>query len=124
MSGKAKLKNRLTYKLVADTSVSQEMLADKHQETEEHKYQRYVWGSLECGCNKCLFSLLSGLPIIFLIHCLFYKMSEDSENIICGSPGSKLTSLNVIICPTSSPNPKDSQFAIMKNSVKQQILDE
>ncbi len=46
------------------------------------------------------------LLIIFLFYSVVCKMSEN------GDKRPKVTCLNVFLCPTHSPKPKDTQFVI------------
>lgn len=59
--------------------------------------------------------MIQVMSVIFLINNLFYKMSENSQNVHHNFPELKVTSSNGLFCPTNSPKSKDIQLRDIKS---------
>lgn len=66
-----------------------------------------------------MISLFMNLLIVFSTNRFIYKMSENGECLKLAQP--KVTSTDVLFCPTNSTKAKHIQFSVLPNKSKQQI---
>lgn len=66
-----------------------------------------------------MISLFINLLIVFSTNRFIYKMSENGECLKLAQP--KVTSTDVLFCPTNSTKAKHIQFSVLPNKSKQQI---